>query len=144
MLSKPPSNHPSISPARRGLALTLLTRARNPIKVARSIYLSPSLDPHAMLSGSTAEQMGSRLGQELVEPSYFFTEARWREHRRGLGLPELPYPPGTAENPFEEYGPLDLMPKGTVGAVALDERGCIASATSTGGKTNKLPGRIGT
>lgn len=39
--------------------------------------------------------------------------------------------------------PLDLLPKGTVGAVALDIRGCIATVTSTGGKTNKLEGRIG-
>jgi beta-aspartyl-peptidase (threonine type) len=35
------------------------------------------------------------------------------------------------------------MPTGTVGAVALDCRGCIASVTSTGGKTNKMVGRIG-
>jgi beta-aspartyl-peptidase (threonine type) len=35
------------------------------------------------------------------------------------------------------------MPKGTVGAVALDSDGCIAVVTSTGGKTNKLVGRIG-
>jgi L-asparaginase / beta-aspartyl-peptidase len=32
---------------------------------------------------------------------------------------------------------------GTVGAVALDVRGCVAVCTSTGGRTNKLPGRIG-
>jgi len=38
---------------------------------------------------------------------------------------------------------LDQMPMGTVGAVALDERGCIAVCTSTGGRTNKLPGRVG-
>jgi beta-aspartyl-peptidase (threonine type) len=38
---------------------------------------------------------------------------------------------------------LDMIPKGTVGAVALDVRGCIAVCTSTGGHTNKLPGRIG-
>jgi len=36
-----------------------------------------------------------------------------------------------------------MMPMGTVGAVALDVRGCIAACTSTGGRTNKLPGRIG-
>lgn len=35
------------------------------------------------------------------------------------------------------------MPTGTVGAVALDVRGCIATVTSTGGRTNKLVGRIG-
>lgn len=35
------------------------------------------------------------------------------------------------------------MPMGTVGALALDVRGCIAAVTSTGGRTNKLVGRIG-
>jgi len=43
----------------------------------------------------------------------------------------------------EEDMLLDMMPKGTVGAIALDVRGCIAVCTSTGGRTNKLPGRIG-
>ncbi|UZJ51324.1 hypothetical protein CBS101457_000644 [Exobasidium rhododendri] len=38
---------------------------------------------------------------------------------------------------------LDYLPQGTVGAVALDENGNLAVATSTGGVTNKLPGRIG-
>lgn len=38
---------------------------------------------------------------------------------------------------------LDCLPKGTVGAVALDRSGRLACATSTGGKTNKLKGRIG-
>jgi beta-aspartyl-peptidase (threonine type) len=36
-----------------------------------------------------------------------------------------------------------MMPTGTVGAVALDVRGCIVACTSTGGRTNKLPGRVG-
>jgi len=36
-----------------------------------------------------------------------------------------------------------MMPTGTVGAVALDVRGCVAACTSTGGRTNKLPGRVG-
>jgi len=49
------------------------------------------------------------------------------------------------ESPSEDepWEALDQMPTGTVGAVALDCRGCIASVTSTGGKTNKMVGRIG-
>jgi beta-aspartyl-peptidase (threonine type) len=40
--------------------------------------------------------------------------------------------------------PLDPDRKyGTVGAVALDRHGNLASAVSTGGMTNKRPGRIG-
>lgn len=142
MLSKPPASHPEIPPSRRGFALTLLTHTRNPSQLVRALYLAPDLVPHTMLSGAEAEAIGKSLGIEQVDPSYYFTEARWLEHRRGLGLPEEPYPDGRApsEDPFDS---LDQLPTGTVGAVALDVRGCIASVTSTGGRTNKLVGRIG-
>ncbi|KAA1471715.1 asparaginase [Dentipellis sp. KUC8613] len=144
MLSKPPSTHPTIPPSRRGFALTLLTRAKNPSDLARKLYLSPSSVEHTMLSGAAAEDLGARLGSTLVDPSYFFTEARWREHRRGLGLPETPLPPGhSPDNGRDNHESLDPMPTGTVGAVALDARGCIAAVTSTGGRTNKLVGRVG-
>ena len=146
MLSKPPASHPEVPASRRSFALTLLTRARNPIKLARALYLAHDSTPHTLLSGSAAEHLGKKLGEELTEPAYFFTLRRWREHRRGLGLPDHPFPPDVPIVDDGEKGedPLDLLPKGTVGAVALDERGCIAVATSTGGLTNKFPGRIGT
>jgi len=141
MLSKPPCP-PAIPTSRRGIGLTLLTRTRNPSHLARRLYLSPSLVPHAYLSGANADHLAETLGEDVVDPSYFFTENRWREHRRGLGLPEEPLPPGHA--PESDNTPdLDQMPAGTVGAVALDIRGCIAVLTSTGGRTNKLVGRIG-
>jgi beta-aspartyl-peptidase (threonine type) len=88
------------------------------------------------LSGATAESIGESLGEILVDPAYFFTEGRWREHRRGLGLPEEPLP---YEDDHDHY----MHPTGTVGAVALDQESCIAVLTSTGGRTNKLVGRIG-
>ena len=136
MLSKPPHSHDTLPPSRRGLGLSLLTRIRNPSHLARALYLTPPVAPHAFLSGPTAESLWESLGGDLVDPSYFFTEHRWREHRRGLGLPEDDPPP-------QDPPTLDPWPKGTVGAVALDVRGCIAVVTSTGGRTNKLPGRIG-
>ena len=166
MLSKPPVSHPAMPASRRGASLTLLTHARNPSHLARAIYLVPGLAPHPMLSGAASEELGAKLGVELVDPSYFWTEARWREHRRGLGLPEEPvqYPNtlgsgcdmdsttdmGSITNEMkkeecadEDWTPLDLTPTGTVGAVALDQRGCLATVTSTGGRTNKLVGRVG-
>lgn len=142
---KPLSSSPEIPASRRGLGLTLLTRTKNPSQVLRALYLSPSLAPHSFLSGSTAENLADSLGETLVDPSYFFTEHRWKEHRRGLGLPDEPleadymvYPNGI-NLPL----PLDQLPTGTVGAVALDMDGCIATLTSTGGRTNKLVGRVG-
>lgn len=143
MLSKPPHSHPHIPSSRRGFGLTLLTHVRNPSKLARALYLAPTAAPHTMLSGIAAEEIGKELGVELVDESYYFTEARWREHRRGLGLPEEPLPyPDTGSDEGVSV-PLDQLPTGTVGAVALDVRGCIAAVTSTGGRTNKLVGRIG-
>lgn len=143
MLSKPPASHPDVPSTRRGFALTLLTRTRNPSQLARALYLSPETVPHAMLSGHEAESVGEELGIKRVDPSYFFTEQRWKEHRRGLGLPDKPYPPGQNPSKGDPQESLDQMPTGTVGAVALDRRGCIASVTSTGGRTNKMVGRIG-
>lgn len=145
MLSKRPLTHPEVPSSRRGAAATLLTRARNPSQLVRALYLAPHLTPHVLLSSDEAERIGSEeLGQTLVDPSYFWTELRWRQHRRGLGLPEepLPYPPDGSYDPKDPPWFEDL-PKGTVGAVALDENGCIAVATSTGGLTNKIVGRIG-
>ncbi len=143
MLSKPPHSHPYVPTSRCGFGLTLLTHVRNPSKLARALYLAPTSAPHTMLSGATAEDIGKGLGIEIVDESYFFTEARWREHRRALGLPEepLPYPDNGSDD--QKAVPLDQLPTGTVGAVALDIRGCIACVTSTGGRTNKLVGRIG-
>ena len=134
MLSKPPSRHPHIDPSRRGMALTLLTRVRNPSKAVRALYLEPTSAPHATLSGSAAESLCEPMGIELVDPSYFFTKERWRQHREGLGLPDI-----ENHSPFND----NYLPKGTIGAVCLDKNGCIAVVTSTGGKTNKLVGRIG-
>ncbi|KAI0331159.1 asparaginase [Cubamyces sp. BRFM 1775] len=150
MLSRPPAKHASVPPTRRGVGITLLAHVRNPSKLARALYLAPTEAPHTMFSGTTAETIGAELGIELVDESYFFTEARWREHRRGLGLPEepLPYESGDGRNDSpggksNGWVPLDQLPTGTVGAVGLDAHGCIAAVTSTGGRTNKLVGRVG-
>lgn len=143
MLSKPPKSAPHVPSTRRGLGLTLLTRAKNPSSLVRALYLQPTLAPHTFLSGATAENIGASLGETLVDSKYFFTERRWREHRRGLGLPEEPLPQETTAVDEPKSPTLDELPTGTVGAVALDINGCIAVLTSTGGKTNKLVGRVG-
>lgn len=143
MLSKPPSSYPEIPNSRRGISLALLTRTKNPCRFVRSLYLDPSLAPHAFLSGATAESMGESVGEALADPSYFFTAKRWREHRRGLGLPEEPLPYDNDRDDLCIPSTHCSFPFGTVGAVALDQDGCIAVLTSTGGRTNKLVGRIG-
>ncbi|KAL1739917.1 nucleophile aminohydrolase [Schizophyllum fasciatum] len=145
-LSKPPAGHPDIAIGRRGIGATLLKHIKNPCHLVRALYLNPSLAPHSFVSAPVAETLGEVLGIETVDEDYFWTEKRWKEHRRGLGLPEEV--PSAHEKRLVAEGPGDLgrmeeLPKGTVGAVALDLNGCVASCTSTGGRTNKLPGRIG-
>ncbi|KAH0827437.1 nucleophile aminohydrolase [Lanmaoa asiatica] len=156
MLSKPPATHPDIPSSRRGTSATLLTRTKNPSHLVRALYLALDLAPHPMLSGPTAETIGAdHLGIQTVDPSYFWTEARWREHRTALGLPVEPIQPPQAPDAksesettevgsleYSKFDQMDLMPTGTVGAVALDVRGCIAAVTSTGGRTNKVVGRV--
>ncbi|KAF7327605.1 hypothetical protein MKEN_00339700 [Mycena kentingensis (nom. inval.)] len=140
MLSKPPASHPEIPTSRRTVGLTLLRHVRNPSQLVRGLYLTPDLLPHPFVSDSTAEDLAKQLDQELVDESYFYTKHRWNEHRRGLGLPETEF---DEKADGSDFPLLDLNPTGTVGAVALDIRGCIASLTSTGGRTNKFVGRIG-
>lgn len=97
----------------------------------------PSAQGHTLICGETAEILAENYGLSLVEPEYFFTQTRWDEHIRGL---ERERSGQVVEATWcaDEY-----LPQGTVGAVALDAEGVVCAATSTGGMTNKLSGRIG-
>jgi L-asparaginase / beta-aspartyl-peptidase len=99
-------------------------RIRNPIDLARAVM---EKSPHVMLAAEGAEDFARRLGFEFVDPKYFYTEQRWQ----------------ALERVRQRGGLTDQDRHGTVGAVALDQAGNLAAATSTGGNTNKLPGRIG-
>ncbi|KAI1111705.1 L-asparaginase precursor [Nemania sp. NC0429] len=96
----------------------------------------PSAQGHTLVHGQTAETLARSYGLEMVDPSYYFTQKRWDEHVRGLEKEKQKT--GSAVWSIDEY-----IPQGTCGAVALDEDGVLCVATSTGGMTNKLTGRIG-
>ncbi|KAF2171572.1 hypothetical protein M409DRAFT_63796 [Zasmidium cellare ATCC 36951] len=124
---------------------------------------------HSQLEGETIDKLAEQWGLERVKPSYFWTRKRWDEHRRGLGLEhgDETYEKkrreadenveevfdGKQEQDWmdqEEMSVGDIhwdgkeyLPQGTVGAVVLDSSGVLCAATSTGGLTNKLSGRIG-
>ncbi|KAF8441596.1 hypothetical protein L210DRAFT_3537665 [Boletus edulis BED1] len=83
--------------------------SRRPSCSPNQLFAVASLSPlpHALrtpptssvLSGATAEIIDAEhLSIHTVDPSYFWTEPRWREHRNGLGLPvesiEPPHPHG--------------------------------------------------
>ncbi len=102
-----------------------LKHIKNPISLARMVMEKTS---HVMLDGEGAEAFARENGIELVDQKYFFTERRWQELQRDKEK---------AKGAASGHG------HGTVGAVALDMNGNLAAATSTGGTSNKLPGRVG-
>jgi beta-aspartyl-peptidase (threonine type) len=147
-----------------------VTTIRNPISAARAVM---EKSPHVMLSGRGAETFAKEQGLQLVDPSYFFTEDRWKGLLRARAQDSI-------KRLKEMHGMWDQLQKdekfdsvlkramrmggyydstkneshlkqkenrddkyGTVGAVALDRHGNLAAATSTGGMTNKKWNRVG-
>lgn len=106
---------------------------QNPVLAARLVL---ERSPHVLLIGEGAERFAEREGMPLVENSLFDSEARYQQLQQARSVGEVSLDHASA--------PLDEQNKtGTVGAVALDMMGNLAAATSTGGMTNKLPGRVG-
>lgn len=120
-----------------------VTTIKNPISAARAVM---EKSEHVMLIGMGAEKFAKEKGLEMVDPSYFFTKDRWESLQRLLRedstKTELDH--DSTEHAFEVRQPDNRDSKyGTVGAVALDRKGNLAAATSTGGMTNKKFGRVG-
>ncbi len=104
---------------------------KNPISLARKVM---DETPHVLLIGSGAEDFATTVGAERVPNSYFITERRKRQLEIELAKRKQAASTISALTP-DKYG--------TVGVVALDTSGRLAAATSTGGMTGKLPGRVG-
>lgn len=119
-------------------AISGVTRIKNPIDLAIKVMTD---SPHVMLSGEGAEQFASEKGIELVDPSYFFTENRFKSLQRikDSEKTELDHDGKTSSIKSE----IKDSKFGTVGAAALDKHGNLAAGTSTGGMTNKKWNRIG-
>lgn len=92
---------------------------KNPILAAKVVMEETN---HVLLVGDGAEDIAKLNSLELVDSSYFFSENRWNSYLK-------------AKDKAEKHG--------TVGAVALDKYGNLAAATSTGGMTYKMKGRVG-
>ncbi|MEO8772773.1 MAG: isoaspartyl peptidase/L-asparaginase [Gelidibacter sp.] len=113
------------------------TTVKNPINLARAVM---EHSPHVMLSGVGAEQFAKEQGLEIVAPSYFYTESRFKALERVKKSEENE----ATRDKAAFYDPTIKDSKfGTVGCVALDKDGNLAAGTSTGGMTNKRWGRIG-
>lgn len=105
-------------------AVAALHHVKNPICLARAVMENSE---HVFLIGEGAEAFAKAHQIELVDESYFFTEARWQSLQKAKSKESL----------------TEKEKHGTVGAVALDQFGNLAAATSTGGMTNKKFGRVG-
>jgi beta-aspartyl-peptidase (threonine type) len=118
-----------------GTAL-LLRHVRNPVHLARAVMRKT---PHITLAGEAAEAFALEQGLKLEPEEYFHTPFRYEAmlRLRGTNLTSL------SEDVVVPVPPSDQDASGTVGAVALDAAGNLAASTSSGGTTNKLPGRIG-
>ena len=107
-------------------AVTGVSRSKSPVRLARAVM---ERSPHVMFMGTGADALNRELGLEEVTPDYFITEERFHQlkeaHEKGVIVLDH-------DSAF-----------GTVGAVARDAQGHLAAATSTGGLTNKHPGRVG-
>ncbi|MGH8829933.1 MAG: isoaspartyl peptidase/L-asparaginase family protein [Polaromonas sp.] len=129
----------------RAGAVACVSRVRRPLRAARAVM---EHSEHVLLVASGAEAFAEELGLEMVSPAYFSTEARREQLRRALATNATVLDHDGAalvfRAPAAGAAPLDEGQKfGTVGAVALDAQGNLAAATSTGGMTNKRPGRVG-
>jgi L-asparaginase / beta-aspartyl-peptidase len=118
-------------------AVAAARQIRNPIVAAREVMRHGK---SVILGGAGADRFARERGLEWVEPQYFSTEHRLAQlmavQGRAPDQQTLDHDGGLA-------GDGEASKFGTVGAVALDRHGHLAAAASTGGLTNKQPGRIG-
>lgn len=114
---------------RRAGAVGGIFGPRNPILAARAVM---DRTDHVMLIGPNALHVAQDAGLEFADADYFFTQARWDALQSTL---EMKAKGIEDDDPARRHG--------TVGAVACDASGTVAAATSTGGMTAKLPGRVG-
>lgn len=104
-------------------------KIKNPVLFAKSLLKNENV---VLVSGEGADKLAEQTNHEMVENNYFDTDFRKEQFIEAQKISET----GT----FLDHTNLKM---GTVGAVAIDKLGNIAAATSTGGMTNKLDGRIG-
>ncbi len=117
-------------------AVAGIRNIRNPIELAAEVMQNSN---HVFLSGKGANDFAIKQGLKLEPDEYFFSQFRydqWKEIRDSDN-----YSLDHTHQGLEEL--MKDKKFGTVGAVACDQQGNIAGATSTGGMTNKKYGRIG-
>ncbi len=122
-------------------AVAGVSTIKNPISAAKAVM---EKSEHVMMVGSGAEQFAKQAGLEIVDPSYFWTEARWESLQKIKKEDSTKTQLDHDQKQVSRLGVTNKDAKfGTVGCVALDGYGNLAAGTSTGGMTNKKFGRVG-
>ncbi|CAH1403708.1 unnamed protein product [Nezara viridula] len=116
-------------------SVTLVKNIANPISLARMVM---EKTPHAILGGEGVEEFIVKMGFPRVPDDYLITEFEKKalEEFRKRSLAD-------GKSSLTNVGDRTLGDVGTVGCVAVDSTGHVASGTSTGGTTGKYKGRIG-
>uniref|UniRef100_A0AC34F7M6 Choline/carnitine acyltransferase domain-containing protein n=1 Tax=Panagrolaimus sp. ES5 TaxID=591445 RepID=A0AC34F7M6_9BILA len=117
-------------------AVACIKKLKNPISAALKVMNECK---HVFLCGNFAEDFCSNL--ECVEQKYFDTDLRkqqWKTVKNQMKMVK-----NDVSIKYEKIERCQMLAPQTVGAVAVDENGRLASATSTGGLINKMEGRIG-
>ncbi|MBS0262380.1 MAG: isoaspartyl peptidase/L-asparaginase [Planctomycetes bacterium] len=130
---------------RKAGAVAGVTTVKNPITAARAVM---EKSKHVMMVSRGAEKFAQDIQLEIVDPSYFWTEHRWKDLLERLTPQEREALEKKGQKTGAGLSPARLRldePRewSTVGAVAIDRQGNLAAGTSTGGMTNKRFGRIG-
>ena len=113
-------------------AIAAVQRVFNPISLARLVMTESN---HNFLVAGGAELFADEIGFPRCELSDLLVDHQWEifeSSQQGIAV----QPAQAGEESDGQFGD-------TVGAVALDMRGNVAAATSTGGTRSKRPGRVG-
>jgi len=110
-------------------AVASIRGIRNPVMLAREVMAHSG---HVLLIGDGAMRFAESRGWEHTPEAWFHDDFRYRQWLAIRDSERFQLDHSGGEKKF-----------GTVGAVAMDLRGDLAAATSTGGMTNKRFGRVG-
>ncbi|KAG8062704.1 hypothetical protein GUJ93_ZPchr0003g16519 [Zizania palustris] len=122
-------------------AVSGISTVVNPVSLARLVM---EKTPHIYLAFDGAEAFAREQGVETMDPSHFVTEENKERLRQAKEANRVQIDYTQQIKGQETQAPKDDNSRiGTVGCVAIDAAGNLATATSTGGLVNKMVGRIG-
>ena len=124
----------------RAGAVAGVRAVQNPIRAARLVMEATE---HVLLAYPGADNLAREHGLPLQPPAYFFTEFRHQQLQEAIAAGRMQLDHASAPAAAAPAAADPNWKKGTVGAVARDQHGHLAAATSTGGMTNKRYARIG-